>query len=676
LNALVAVNPFVGLRPFEADDALLFFGRQQQTAELVRKLNESRFVAVVGSSGCGKSSLVRAGLIPKLQAGFLVEDRDEWFVAKMKPGSAPIDNLAAAAGAAGDGGSQGGTELTAERIREGGVQALLDRFAKRLKEDDCNLLLLVDQFEELFRFDLLAEAGRGMEEASDFVSIMLALAEQRDAPIYVIMTMRSDFLGECDRFHGLPETMNRTQYLVPRLGRQQRREAIEGPIRLYGGEITSRLIDRLLNETIDTRDDLPVLQHALMRTWERCRTGGGGPVDVDHYEQIGTIHEALSRDADAALEGLDGLRTTWAKRLFQLLTRVDSGNRRIRRPAKLNDVAERTGASPAAIWEIVERFRHDGRSFLIVSSEDPRRDPLIDISHESLIRQWKTLREWVDEEAESLNTYRRLVETAALHQRGRAGLYTDPDLQVALDWQERESPNQAWGRGQGGNFDEALAFLRESKQARDEIRAEAEFRRRWRRPRAAIAAFVLALFFFNLGLHSVGDFWGGARQNITTMVEGLGFKHAHAEDDLASVVAHAAVDMFRIGAHIGLFVLLAFLGKRLYRALAFPSIAGAVATQKPKNPRLRESKVRIMRRIIENVAKWTSLVVGVLVMGTCSLVGANQGGASSFLGMSVVGLVIALLLVGWVFAVARLNADVKSIRKQLPVESDRPEVRS
>src|SRR5690606_17957848 len=143
----------------------------------------------------------------------------------------------------------------------------------------------------------------------------------------------------------------------------------EGPIRLYRQQIAPRLTDRLLNETIDTRDDLPVLQHALMRTWERWKREGTGPLDSAHYEAVGTVDRALSQDASAALEGLDERRLLLTKRLFQALTTVDAGNRSVRRPARLRDVAERCGVEPDAVWPIVQRFRSEGRSFLIVSSE-------------------------------------------------------------------------------------------------------------------------------------------------------------------------------------------------------------------------------------------------------------------------------------------------------------------
>ncbi|MHC4446044.1 MAG: nSTAND1 domain-containing NTPase, partial [Planctomycetota bacterium] len=298
-------NPFVGLRPFESRDSLYYFGRKEQTHALLKQLYTNRFVAVVGSSGCGKSSLVRAGLIPNLEAGFLVQDRDLWEIATFKPGDAPLYHLVASLASLTGSDSPDAVEILLETVHRRGAQALVELAQTTLKGEDSNLLIVVDQFEELFRFQQ-ARTTRVREEAADFVSILLHLVEQTVVPIYVVLTMRSDFLGECDAYQGLPEAMNNSQYLVPRLTRQQRREAFLGPIRLAGADMTPRLMDRLLNESLDTRDDLPVLQHVLMRTWNVwAENGGSGAIDLDDYERSGTLKNALRLHADEALIDLD-----------------------------------------------------------------------------------------------------------------------------------------------------------------------------------------------------------------------------------------------------------------------------------------------------------------------------------------------------------------------------------
>jgi energy-coupling factor transporter ATP-binding protein EcfA2 len=520
-------NPFVGLRPFESTEGLLFFGRDEQTTELMQKLDRGRFLAVVGSSGCGKSSLIRAGLIPKLKGGFLVASRDRWVSATMKPGKGPMQNFAdALLAACGDSRTPGRIAALSRGIRRGGAHAVVRYLSKRLDPRDTNVLLLVDQFEEIFRFGFHSdegdEAAAGAapdrwkwrrDEATDFVSVMLELARQESLPVYVVITMRSDFIGDCDSFYELPQAMNGGQYLVPRLTRRQRMEAIECPIRLYGEEISPGLLDRVLNDmgmglerstkdVSEESDQLPVMQHALMRTWEnwlteetareeREREAREGrpegqqeppaaseldeplrePIDLRHYEAVGTVNGALSKDADKALAGLNEDEQRIARLMFQALTDTDAKGRRLRRPARLKELGEITGADTATIKKVINHFRDDNRLFLI-ESEDRLGgdDPLVDISHESLIRRWAKLSAWVDAEAEARDQYLRLAGEAARYfdpQHRRAGLLRDPALQLALDWWDERGPTAEWARRYDPHFAHTEEFLFKSREERE-----------------------------------------------------------------------------------------------------------------------------------------------------------------------------------------------------------------
>ncbi|HQR32178.1 MAG TPA: PH domain-containing protein [Blastocatellia bacterium] len=448
----------------------MFFGRNEQTVELLQQLHKTRFLAVVGSSGCGKSSLIRAGLIPKLKAGFLIEDRDRWLTATMKPGDSPLRNLAAALLEAAFGDS---TEATIDEfvkaIRQSGAETIIKRLAPALRDSSANLLLLIDQFEEIFRFGVESNNSAQREEAEDFVSLMLALANQRTLPIYVVMTMRSDFIGDCDNFYGLPEAMNRSQYLVPRLTRQQRQQAIEGPIHLFGAGITPRLLDRVLNDVGDKSDQLPVMQHALMRTFEVWQTSGDAEVDAKHYESVGTLTEALSRDAEAALKGLSEEDQKITERMFQALTDTDARNRQIRRPAHLSELCAITGASRQTIETIIEEFSGSGRSFLTATKEA---DSLIDISHESLIRQWERLVNWIKEEIESRSIYLRLVDSSRRYYDGKAELWHGIDLQIALNWLWSNKPNFYWAQRYNKShsaFVRAINFLWQSADEEEKV---------------------------------------------------------------------------------------------------------------------------------------------------------------------------------------------------------------
>jgi tetratricopeptide (TPR) repeat protein/energy-coupling factor transporter ATP-binding protein EcfA2 len=463
-------NPYPGLRPFETEEDYLFFGRDGQSEEILSRLRRKRFVAVVGTSGSGKSSLVRAGLLPYLYGGFMSGAGSHWRVAVMRPGGDPIRNLAdalftpsvlAPPDLSDEDAQQEQTvlEMTLRRSGLGLVEAVRQA---RLPAKD-NVLMVVDQFEELFRFADPLRSSRNEEDAAAFVKLLLESATQTTYPIYVVITMRSDFIGDCARYRDLPEMVAGGLYLIPRMTRDQRRQAIERPAQVAEGSIAPRLMNRLLNDSGDSPDQLPILQHALMRTWDYWRRyrEPNTPIDLDDYKAIGEMSEALSRHAEEAYAELPDERSrTIAKRMFQALTEKGDDNREIRRPTSLGAIAAIAGATVPEVISVIAHFRITGRSFLTPPANvQLTENSVIDISHESLIRGWGRLNKWVDEEAESAKVYQRLAETAALEAQGRAALWQGPDLRDALSWREREKPNPGWGNFYHPGFETAMGFL-------------------------------------------------------------------------------------------------------------------------------------------------------------------------------------------------------------------------
>ena len=466
-------NPYVGLRPFESDESILFFGRNEQTLELLQRLHKYNFVAVVGSSGCGKSSLLRAGLLPALKAGFLVDDSDEWLVAIMKPGHSPLYNLAKSI-----------LELTKpgcgtndiinlkQQVLEGGADVLLQSI-KPIINKDQNVFLLVDQFEELFRFSMEQNDSNKKDEAIDFVNIMLELAQQKEVPIYVVMTMRSDFIGDCAKFYGLPEAMNKSQYLVPRLNRMQMKTVIEGPARLYGGKLNPSLTSLLLNETGKVKDELPLLQHALMRMWDfEIKEDKSGEINFKDFESIGGLEKALSNHADEALKGMSESDLNITKEMFQALTAIDENGRKIRRPVLLSQLKELTGATEEILLNIIQKFIEDSRCFLIKNDTGETGEKIIDISHESLIRQWKTLSDWVDEEDNYASVYLQVAEAYRLKTINKKDYLSGTELDIALDWYQKFKPTATWANRYKKGYTDVVAYLKESEKIRDEHEKE------------------------------------------------------------------------------------------------------------------------------------------------------------------------------------------------------------
>ncbi|MCA1619494.1 MAG: tetratricopeptide repeat protein [Acidobacteria bacterium] len=483
--AAAAANPFPGLRPFEMEEYRLFFGREGQADALVERLERSRFLAVVGTSGSGKSSLVRAGLLPALRGGMMAGAGAGWRVAVTRPGHDPVGNLARALAEdgvlpeAGAGLRPAEREAVVEATLRGGSLGLVEVAARsRLSQ---KLLVVVDQFEELFRFRAArAAAGATDDDASAFVKLLLEAARQRDLPLYVVLTMRSDFLGDCAQFQGLPEAINDGQYLIPRMTRDERRFAITGPARVARGLMSEPLVNRLLNDVGDNPDQLPILQHALMRTWDYWsgRRRDGEPVGLEHYEAVGTMADALSLHADEAWNELEDERgRRVAEYLFKALTERGADNREIRRPTRLREICEIAGATPEEVASVVEVFRREGRSFLMPPAGVALTpETVIDISHESLIRNWARLREWVRDEGEAARIYRRLADAAVANRAGEGGLLDDVTLAWVDRWRERYHPSRAWGVRYHPEYDAAMAYLEESRAASEQRAADARAR--------------------------------------------------------------------------------------------------------------------------------------------------------------------------------------------------------
>ena len=387
LELLVTIDrPFPGLRPFESDQSLLFFGRERHTAELLRRLSTERLLAVVGSSGSGKSSLVRAGLLPALHRGRLTGATTHWRIATMKPGDDPLQNLCDALvepDALGP-----GDRLDALCASSFGFVDVVQDAALARGE---SLLVVVDQFEELFRFAGTSEANSNA--AAFFVRLLLNGTDRYDVPAYVVLTMRSDFLGECARFPGLAEALSRSQYLIPRLTREERQEAIQRPLELavqrpLEQAITPALVQQLLNDASDDTmalgqasaftdvrpDVLPVLQHALRRTFEEWRRQGGhGPLELDHYRTIGGIEKALDQHAESVYEQLSAEEQLLAKKIFKCVTTTENG-RQLRRPTRRSAlyaiVSAETPDQQRAVDAVLERFLGDDASLLVAGKQD------------------------------------------------------------------------------------------------------------------------------------------------------------------------------------------------------------------------------------------------------------------------------------------------------------------
>jgi tetratricopeptide (TPR) repeat protein len=355
--------PYPGLRPFERDESHLFFGRDHCIDDMVKRLAERRFLAVLGSSGTGKSSLVRTGLFSALEMGLLPGAGSRWLIVDFRPGGNPLGNLARALLEAECAVTKKPAPSAAEvatlqqRLKQEGPRELIKWSREGHLAEGANLLVLVDQFEELFRY----QSAEGREDAQALVTLLLesrwprglASPQRAETPIYVAITLRSEYLGACALIWGLPEAINEGTYLTPRMKRQECEEAILGPARVCGLDVEPQLVTRLLNDMADfapwdseggkdqltglarSADQLPLMQHALNQMWlrarEQCEDGEEIVLKLTDYRGL---EQELDSHAEHVLLQLGAAGRTTAERVFRAVTQGTTLANAVRRPTK------------------------------------------------------------------------------------------------------------------------------------------------------------------------------------------------------------------------------------------------------------------------------------------------------------------------------------------------------
>ncbi|MBA4054178.1 MAG: hypothetical protein C0490_05650, partial [Marivirga sp.] len=331
------------------------------------------------------------------------------------------------------------------------------------------LLLVIDQFEEIFRFK---DKKENRDESLKFINLLLTASIETNTRIYIIITMRSDFLGRCSEFNGLPEKINEGQFLVPRLTRSQYKEAILRPLEISNIRVSMSpsLTSRVLNDIQDDPDQLPVLQHALMRTWKLwlAKTDAGKEatvIDIDIYEEVGGMANALGKHADEILGRLGKNLHRTTKKIFQRITEFNSDGLGIRRPRPFGDLVDVTGVDSEQVKQVINSYRIEGVNFLMPPSDhELDADTFIDISHESLIRKWKELDKWMKEEQLDKGTLIKLVEDSDDYESGKARLLSDRQLSGLLKWEKlKDERFLAWSSLYTTDVERQLKFLERSK---------------------------------------------------------------------------------------------------------------------------------------------------------------------------------------------------------------------
>lgn len=509
------ICPYTGLRSFSEDESLYFKGRDEHIARVIKQLEQKKFLMVTGASGDGKSSLIFAGLIPQARAGFFKATYSNWSIASFRPERSPLRNMSKALAEVlhqedhivenelGHGFSSL-TEIYKSSSLFIDQQHQTSLEEKMVAERAAgNLLIVVDQFEEFFTNPENFPNGVPSQDARLVLNVLLEtikISLREDLPIYIVFTMRSDYIGQCAAFRGLPEFIGFSQFFVPRLQRKELQQVIEEPAILSGNRISKRLIDRLIYDLEDAEDHLPILQHALKEIW-KAADQGSQEMDLIHYAMVGGMageklpKEEFERFQKWKLEqpvyqqeflktpGLSSVLDIHATRLYQeaatfynkeheqkisdkeakliiaitfaCLTRIDE-NRAVRNRMTLEEITRIINVptiSVKVVEDVLRPFRSAEhtlvRPFITEESnvKELPADTVLDITHEALIRNWKLLNQWAKKEFEYYSTF---IDFKKQLQRwidnGKSSDYLLPigPLTYFEDWVAECRPNAHW----------------------------------------------------------------------------------------------------------------------------------------------------------------------------------------------------------------------------------------
>ncbi len=489
--------PYKGLAAYQPEDAQFFFGRDDLIDELVRRIQSNSVLIVSGSSGSGKSSLVRAGLIPALQAGSITGS-GKWRLGLFTPGRDPMAELYLQL-----------KSLAPEMSTPISLDDLLlhPAMARHLSwsegsGEDAPLVLFIDQFEELFT--LAPES-----QIEPFIEALSAMTDPVHSKVRVVITVRADFYGACSKIPWLAERITQNQVLVGPMTAAELRRAISGPAQQSKLYLESELVDTIVEEAGSETGTLPLVAHALLETWTRRR---GNTLTLEAYKQAGGMIGAISQTADSIYEqSFDEQQRQVTRRLFLRLVTPGDGTPDTRRILDQSDIDK--DENPQVTRKVIET--------LVNARLLTLDDTSVQIAHEAILRNWPRLNQWIDQSRDDLRTRQRISYAAQQwdgEQRNVDLLYRGTQLLAALEWAD-QNPDQL-----GLLEQEFLNASEKVKIETEAIAAEQENKARRNRQIAVTLLSILAI---------------GA--TVASLIAFLGFKQArHNEQraEFATIEAH------------------------------------------------------------------------------------------------------------------------------------------
>ena len=386
------INPYRGLQVFDVEHAPFFCGRDAAVEWLIDTLRTSNFLAVIGPSGSGKSSLVRAGLIPAIKAGKL-PDSETWPICVLKPNQHPLNSLALALGKEYDISQSRPSLSTIATDMQNNVRTLyMEGSSITSFSGSSKLVVVIDQFEEVFT---LCDKE---EERQAFIDNLVYASSLETSRVMVVLTMRADFYGKCAQYPSIAARLTDAQMLVNPMTEDELREAIEAPAIRAGLTFEKGLIETLLRDAGSEPGNLPLLQYAL---FELYNNNQDGKLSIDAYRAMGGINRSIAQRAERIYNSLEEADQDIMRNLMLNLIAPGQGTEDTRRRAALADLNP-VSASSEKTNEIIQLLANEDTRLITTLSESEDEEPVVEVAHEALIKYWDRFRAWTDNDRDFL----------------------------------------------------------------------------------------------------------------------------------------------------------------------------------------------------------------------------------------------------------------------------------
>lgn len=497
-------------------------GRHRQVFDLLSLFQSSQLIGLIGENGSGKTTLIKQGLLPELNKGFLGIAGRKWKSVTIRPGITPLENLSA--GIAQLGLDQNKAKLEDEvfltesmRLTSEGLKnACLTKFSQK---NGCNALVVIDNFEDLFEFREVAPNAQEWDETvKNFIQNISKCASYSTIPVYFLIVLRAEYMSRLFEYRHFYEMLSSSQYNLPQFRKAEFSEVIYSILQPFKATIHKDGLDYLYNQFGKDLKNLTLLKLFLKESVEAVKAAFPKEIGLEDLQQI-PVESLYQTKLDLFYNFCGESEKRLLEKLFKQTTVIPDGSK-LRKPIRVDHFLQVTGSSLSELSTLLQSIQHAFHFLLDVILPFQERlevkdhsllsgSAVIVIKNEQFIPQWPRLLEWIKEEKESQDLYKRLSEKATLFDKGLTDYLKTPDLELALEWYEHQKPDELWSKQFDSNHHRAIAFLLKSKVVMQEeiLKKEVEQKQKIKKIRKNLyvgggMAILLAIVFAVFGLYA------------------------------------------------------------------------------------------------------------------------------------------------------------------------------